>query len=136
MRPSPTRRGGRAALLATRFSGGRLASHRQEWTGLTEPRVSFRARSSASKSSAAGRKPSTPAPAVVGPNSPGEFGQRFIESQREQREKSAQDAAHRAQERRDAERRELEERKIPALERGADAEEQKARALKQQEAMT
>jgi len=72
----------------------------------------------------------------VGPNSPGEFGQRFIESQREQREKSAQDAAHRTQERRDAELRELEERKIRALERGADAEEQKARALKQQEAMT
>ncbi len=41
-----------------------------------------------------------------------------------------------AQERRDAELRELEERKIRALERGADAEEQKARALKQQEAMT
>jgi hypothetical protein len=55
----------------------------------------------------AGCKSSTPAPAGAGPNSPGESGPRFlgsrpIESQPEQREKTAQDAKRRAPERRDA----------------------------------
>jgi hypothetical protein len=55
----------------------------------------------------AGCKSSTPAPAGVGPNSPGESGPRFvgarpIESKPEQQKKTAQDVKGRAQERRDA----------------------------------
>jgi len=55
--------------------------------------------------------------------------QRFIESQHAQLEKAIHDAARRAQERRDAELRRLEERKVRALERANDIEEQKARAI-------
>jgi hypothetical protein len=50
----------------------------------------------------AGCKSPTPAPAVVGRNAPGNFGPRLIDSEREQREKTAQDAKRPAQERRDA----------------------------------
>ena len=71
----------------------------------------------------AGCKP-TPTPAALAPNPDpnAEFGSRFGESQRDQREQKAQDTERRAN-------RALEERKIRAPERGADAEERKARAV-------
>jgi len=109
-RPAPESRGAQDRLQAHDLytnRDGKAFSFERWFPSLAACDAAARALYESKRVLGAGCKSSTPGPAGVGPNSPGESGPRFLgarplELKPEQQKKTAQDVKGRAQERRDA----------------------------------